>query len=51
MHQNVCLLLLIAILAFTVPPAQAQPATHIVQPGETLYRIAANYGVRSPGLA
>jgi hypothetical protein len=32
-------------LTFVVLPAQAQPPTHVVQPGETLYRIATNYGV------
>lgn len=41
----VLIVLLALVLATTVPRAQAQQRVHIVQPGETLTRIAARYGV------
>lgn len=39
------ILLTLALLATTVNPAQAQQRIHVVQPGETMYSIARQYGV------
>ena len=45
MRRIVYWLVVIAVSAFILPRAEAQSPTHVVQPGETLYRIATNYGV------
>jgi LysM repeat protein len=37
--------LIVSLLITTAPPTFADSQTHIVQPGETLFRIALNYGV------
>lgn len=46
MRTAVAALLLAALLvALSAPPAGAQGRTHLVRPGENLYRIALRYGV------
>jgi LysM repeat protein len=54
MRQRVILLVLILLVA-AVPTAYAQvesePVRHIVQPGDTLYRIALRYGVPMDSIA
>jgi LysM repeat protein len=42
---TVCVLACVALLAVGVAPALAQATTHVVQPGENLFRIALRYGV------
>ncbi len=37
--------LVLAIVLFTAPPAQAGNIVHVVQPGEDLYRIGLSYGI------
>jgi LysM repeat protein len=43
--------LILSLLLFLTVPAVAQTATHVVQPGENLFRIAQQYGVDVNALA
>lgn len=43
--RSVCILALVAALAAPPAPVQAEQVVHLVQPGETLYRIGLRYGV------
>lgn len=49
------LLILVMLISFAVPGALAQdiaePVTHVIQPGDTLYRIALRYGVPMDSIA
>ena len=43
--RGLCVLALALVLTFPTASARAEQAIHIVQPGETLYRIGLQYGV------
>ncbi len=49
--QLILLAALVLVLSFQSFPAAAQAQTHVVQPGETLFRIALSYGVTVQALA
>lgn len=44
-HLMAVLALILALMGASVVQAQDEPVTHIVQPGENLYRISLRYGV------
>ncbi len=51
LRLNKWFVLLIVAMGFIVSPALAQGDSHVVQRGETLYRIALRYGVSVDALA
>jgi LysM repeat protein len=43
--RGMCVTALMAMLFAAAPPARAEAVVHVVQPGETLFRIGLRYGV------